>query len=374
MTTDTVRSALATAGRAMGGARLDALDQLKGSHRSVVVRATVDGGPRTVVVKAYVSTEATDDLEGWAREAAALSVLRGRRAPVPVLLADVNDPLLVVTEDLGGGPSVADAVLGSDPNVAADRVMAWARALAAVHGSTIGTGPAFAAALNERAPMAGFPVDNMAGELAQAARTLQKQLPELGVVPERAALADLVLAAHMLAGTAVALTPSDPCPDNNIATDNGLVLIDFEWAAVRPVVWDIAYLDVPWPTCWCSWRIPEEVAAAALTTWRTAVAPAFPAVATSDFDDGLALASVAWALLTTGWFLEHALAEEPRPDGFSPSSRARILHRLGRAVGYRGAVPPRLTDLAEATLTAAGRRWGDLPLDLAPAFRPAAPD
>ena len=356
----------------MGGAKLDAVDQLKGSHRSVVVRATVDGGPRTVVVKAYVSAESNDDLEGWTREAAALSVLRGRSAPVPVLVADADDPLLVVTEDLGGGPSVADAVLGSDPAVAADRVVAWARALAAIHGATLGTGPAFSAAMNERAPTAGFPVDNMAGELVDAARKLHERLPQLGVTPDPAALVDLCLVARTLSETAVALTPSDPCPDNNITTADGLVLIDFEWAAVRPVVWDIAYLDVPWPTCWCSWRIPENVTADALTAWRTDVAPVLPEVTATGFDDELALASVAWALVSTSWFLEDALAEEPQPGGFSPSSRARILHRLARAVGRRGSVPPRLTDLAEATLTAAQRRWGDVPLDLAPAFRPTA--
>ena len=25
----------------------------------------------------------------------------------------------------------------------------------------------------------------------------------------------------------------------------------------RHVAWDLAYLRVPWPTCWCSWRLPD---------------------------------------------------------------------------------------------------------------------
>ncbi len=71
-----------------------------------------------------------------------------------------------------------------------------------------------------------------------------------------------------------ALTPGDACPDNNIETPDGLVLIDFEVADFRHVAWDAAYLTEPWPTCWCSWRLPSEVTDEAVARWRATIEPA----------------------------------------------------------------------------------------------------
>ena len=34
------------------------------------------------------------------------------------------------------------------------------------------------------------------------------------------------------------------------------------------MVWDLAYLKVPWPSCWCAWRIPGDVAALVLSAYR----------------------------------------------------------------------------------------------------------
>ena len=67
------------------------------------------------------------------------------------------------------------------------------------------------------------------------------------------------LAARLLDTEHHALSPADACPDNNLLTDRRLRLIDFEWSEVRHPAWDAAYLAVPWPTCWCSWRIPGRV-------------------------------------------------------------------------------------------------------------------
>ena len=75
-----------------------------------------------------------------------------------------------------------------------------------------------------------------------------------------------------------ALTPSDACPDNNVLRGGDLVLVDFEGAQVRHVAWDVAYLRVPWPSCWCSWRLPEDLAARAHGVWTEQVAVVAPYV------------------------------------------------------------------------------------------------
>jgi len=82
---------LAVAGEAIGH-RLAETARLRGSDRSSVVRATVDGGPGTVIVKAHDPAYA----DHWRRESEALAALRGRGLPVPELLAAVEDPPLVV--------------------------------------------------------------------------------------------------------------------------------------------------------------------------------------------------------------------------------------------------------------------------------------
>lgn len=31
----------------------------------------------------------------------------------------------------------------------------------------------------------------------------------------------------------------------------------FDLDDLLQVAWDLAYLTVPWPTCWCSWQLPS---------------------------------------------------------------------------------------------------------------------
>jgi hypothetical protein len=97
-------------------------------------------------------------------------------------------------------------------------------------------------------PMAGLLADAGAVLASRSARTGVRMPPgpaeELGELDRR-----LTEPGHS------ALWPCDACPDNNVRNDSGeLSLVDFEGAAFRHVAWDVAYLTVPWPSCWCCWR------------------------------------------------------------------------------------------------------------------------
>jgi hypothetical protein len=272
-----------------------------------------------------------------------------------------------VLEDLGAGPNLADAFLGEDVAIATERLYAWVDALATLHTATIGDGPRFAAALGANVST----MDSMPDLLAGAAKLLAQRLPRLGIAPGAEALAELRSAAAAFGAQAYALTPADACPDNNVVTRNGLVLLDFEQATMRHVAWDAAYLLVPWPSCWCSWNIPAEYAHAALARWRAAVARAIPVVATAAFDRDLDVAVAAWAFISSAWFLAGALEEEHEAPGGElrgPTRRAVIQHRLRLAVERR-AVLPALADLAEQVLAETAPRWGDPHLRDAPAYR-----
>jgi hypothetical protein len=290
----------------------------------------------------------------------------------PRVVAEQSAPPVLILSDLGAGPSVADALLGRDPAVAERAVCTWAGAMARLHAATIGLRAEFRAALDERTgdlpvrdAQIGTDIEDAVRALDRACTTLEVRVPD-GAIDELRGLA------KRLGGSGLAaLTPADACPDNNVLTADGLALLDFEGAQWRHVAWDVAYLLAPWPTCWCSWRMPEEVGERALQAYRDAAAAAVPAVRDATFVQDVRAAAVGWALITTTWFLDNALGSDPalNPDKPTPTRRAMISHRLAAAA--RSDVLPALAGLAGGLAGALRERWGDVPLAFAPAFRPA---
>jgi Phosphotransferase enzyme family len=349
------------------GVRLELVETLRGSERTTTqrVRATYpDRSVRSLIVKRYHSAG-----EGWVREAAALAVLPAG-VPGPTLVASGGEPPIVITADLGPRSSVADALLGRDPQAAAAAVVDWAEAVAALHVGTRDARPAFRAALAQR--QGDLPVADtlVALALEDAVRILDRECGALGVRVPVNAFDELRGLAKRLGGAGTAaLSPADTCPDNNVRTPSGLVLIDFEAAHWRHVAWDVAYLRAPWPTCWCSWRLPAEVADRAVAAYRRVAATAFPQIAEPEFDRQVSAAAMGWALISTSLFIDNALGSDPplNPDRPTPTRRAMIMHRLTAAAG--SAELPAVAELADRLVTELRTRWGDVPLAYARAFR-----
>jgi hypothetical protein len=380
-TGEVLAAAAAALSKTYGPLRLHEVDVLPGSPRTHVVRARTEGGahlPGTVVVKAHVeATSSGADV----REPAALGLLTAVGWDfAPRLLAVAEEPGLVIMEDLGAGlPDLADALLGADPVRAESLVLAWADAVARLHSKTSGWTEDLGVALTANADRLGRdtpPTNGMPAALDLAAKTLAEELPRLGVEPTTEALDVLRQLDRLLGGGAAcrALSPSDACPDNNLVTERGMVLLDFEGAQVRHVAWDAAYLTVPWPSCWCSWRLPNDLAGRALGHWRNGLAAVAPHVASTDFEGDLAVAEMGWALMSASWFLETAMREAderlaPSPDAVTPTKRAMLLHRLSLVARSSDRRLAPLRGLAAKVHTAALARWGEVPLPLAPAFR-----
>lgn len=351
------------------GVRASRAQRLGANDRTDVHRVAAeypDGTRGSLIVKQYRSAG-----EGWVRESAALSVLPHSVSAPRVVAAQASPPVLVIS-DLGDGPSVAHALLGRDPRAAEDAVRAWATAIARLHAATRDLRAAFRAAIEVR--QGDLPVRDapFATDIEDAVRTLDRACLTLGVRIPDGATEQLRGLAKRLGGSGLAaLTPADACPDNNVRTADGLVLLDFEGAQWRHVAWDVAYLRVPWPTCWCSWRMPVEVGDRALDAYREVAAPLIPEVADAQFERDVSAAAVGWALITTTWFLDNALGSDPllNPDKPTPTRRAMITHRLAAAA--RNSELPALADLAGALGDALARRWGEVSLAFAPAFRSA---
>jgi hypothetical protein len=340
--------------------RLKHLELLGGSERSTVRRVSAD--TRTLIVKTFPGFD-----QGWVRESAALSVMPVD-APAPRLVAAGDAPPIVVMSDVGTGTSVADALLGRDPSAATEAVVSWARAVASFHRATAGTRDAFRAALDARSGEVPVYESSVSTGLDKTARTIARYCSELDVDIPTGALDELRGLASWLDGDGTAaLTPADACPDNNVRVGDALMLIDFEAAQWRHIAWDVAYLVVPWPSCWCSWRIPLDVAERAIAAYRAELA--LPYLDTADFRRDVAAAALGWAFVSTSWFLGRALTDDPSLSEHAesgPTRRAMIAHRLDEA--RRATELPALAELAGRLHEALARQWGDVPLAYAPAF------
>ena len=232
--------------------RLSDPRELGGSSRGVWrVDLTAGAGP---AAESYVVKVLGDD-ERFDRERAALGALEGSGVAPRLLAADRRARVLVL-EDLGDGGTLADALLGSDARSAETALGAWVDGVAALHrASTAPVRGDFADALarhgvTEPAGL-GEAVDLAVGRYARV-------LPELGLDAEVVPAAALQRLVGSLSARRV-LSPTDACPDNNVATPSGTRLVDFEGATLWNPAWDVAYLQVPWASCWCAWRLPDDV-------------------------------------------------------------------------------------------------------------------
>lgn len=268
-------------------------------------------------------------------------------------------------EDLGQGVSLADILLGRDAGHASLALGRWAEALAHVHRRTAGRRAEYDEALT-RDP-SDAPVRTLPDDISTGVGQLARAVAAHGL-PSSAGVEDSVrrLVEPLLDPDGHVLSPGDTCPDNNHDDGQRLRLLDFEFAEFRHPAWDVAYLQVPFPSCWCAWAVPGRPARAALDVYRAAAGEAVPLG-----EREVGIATLAWCLFTTGWFIGDALdvAAGEGTDGTDrrPGRQPLILNRLRLAA--RSPADADLASYAGELAHALERRWGSHRLQFAPAFR-----
>jgi hypothetical protein len=301
------------------GARiqLNEPEDLGGSERSVVVRARVAASPfslpRTLVLKRYL--EPLDrHCDSFVREAASyqlFTALASEDRMCPELFAHGADSRMVVLEDLGGAPTLADKLLGDDARGAERALLSWSRSLGRLHATTAGREADFDALERRLTPPERkdpLAVDGVAA-LAELPALLEA---ELGI-PTPAGAIEHSRRSRLLmeTGRHRAFSPSDSCPDNNLITSRGVRFLDFEGGCVRNAILDAAYLRVPFPSCWCPFALPAGMTDAMLAGWRAEVRVVWP-----DLDDDSVLlprlldAQLFWVWLTTWQFFSRPEAAQ----------------------------------------------------------------
>lgn len=308
----TVAAAEAVLGKRFG-ARITLADpvDLGGSERSVVLRVRVAESPfalaRTLVLKRYVKPGVRGPGASYLREAVSYQLFTALSADdrmCPELFAHDGDSQLLVLEDLGRAPTLAGKLHGDDARAAERALLSWAHSLGRLHATTAGREADFDALLRRlsRDPAS----DPIAAEGPAAIAELPTLLAtHLGVATPAEAVARAIDTRALLdTSRHRAFSPSDSCPDNNLLTGGGVRFLDFEGGCVRNILFDAAYLRVPFPSCWCAYGLPAGMTDAMLAAWRAEVRVMWP-----DLDDDAVLlpalfdAQLYWVWLTTWQFL-----------------------------------------------------------------------
>ncbi|MEV4312182.1 hypothetical protein [Actinocrispum sp. NPDC049592] len=354
-------------------------EDLGGSKLSTVVRvrvaATPFSLPRTLVVKKHTEPAPS---ESFVREAVSyqlFTALSAEERMCPELYAHDGAAGVIVIEDLGRAPTLADKLLGDDARGAERALLSWARSLGRLHATTAGREADFDA-LMRRLSAAKVKGDPLAVNGPAAIERLPQLLEDaLGVhtpahVFERAERTRWLVATSRHRG----FSPSDLCPDNNLITSRGVRFLDFEGGCVRNIMLDAAYLRVPFPSCWCAFALPAGMTDAMFAAWRAEVRVMWPDLE----DDAIVLprmldAQLFWVWASTFWFLPRPGEPDGPIDSHLPSPRrsvslaARWRHLADEA---KRAGADSIVDHAHSVVAALTKKFGpELTLPMYPAFR-----
>jgi Ser/Thr protein kinase RdoA (MazF antagonist) len=361
--------------------RLESVTALRDEGRNRVVRARLldaaEGAPETVIVKSSVIENegpSSDEREGplWRlrSELAGCAFLASLPADPPLapgFVAGDIDTRIVIEEDLGAeGASLADRLRGDDPAALDAAVLTYARSLGAMHRLSAGREAEFDA-LWQRHGGATRLGDRNADGIDERLSGFAPLLAALQVPATPGLDDDLAQIARTLQdpGPYLVFSPGDACPDNNRLTgDPTLRFFDFEFAGFGHALCDIAYVLLPFCSCWCVNRLPDALADRALAVYRAE----FPG--DDHFDARLVEALGYWTMATLSWDGASWLAD----DHLWGLATVRQRHPVRLSNFLRFAEPlgtlPALTETCRRVRDALERRFPNLePMPLYPSLR-----
>lgn len=332
---------LATASAAAGTTLTEPVD-LGGSDRTTVLRCRTPDAT-TVVVKAHHGRSPY-----FAAEAAGLTFTDHGPRPLAV---DPAHQLIVMT-DLGTGPSLADALLGTSAATATAALLAWATTYGRIAAETIGGQTEFTALRARYSQAEQPPADGFTDGFTDAIAALDVPAPGTVTRP----------------GGPQVFSPGDICPDNNVFTGDTLHVLDFEGAGYHSVFLDAAYATMPFATCWCVFRLPDELTDRIEAAYRTEVVTVLPELADDDVWRTGVRQAIGWwtADITAALAARATRADLPMHDTRRPVPTARQLlrHRWQHALdNVTGPLADTFAHLLKTT-----EHWDVDPLPLYPAF------
>ncbi len=325
-------------------------------NRRHVVRLQCAGG-RSAVLKRPEDRGRRPGRDGGFRvELATLDYLTAMPVPVaPRLLgADLQAGILVM-EELPPGGSLADSLLAGDRARAQADLVAYARALGSLHAWSMGRAEELTASQARYGPPGRMTAPGWFGAAGRGQEAFLALAGTLGVTASGVA-EEIAGIGPLLAGPGyLGLVHGDACPDNVRIIDGSCRIFDFETSSWGPVVLDAAYLQAPFPSCWCFARLPAEAVAPAADAYRACLAAA--GVSLGPAWEAATTAALAGWIVARGPMMARAL-EEDRSWG-TTTMRPRLLAWLGTFTrqAARTGVLPRLQALAGALHEQLAARW-----------------
>ncbi|SRR5579884_893679 len=236
------------------------------------------------------------------RAALAFLTMRGCAAGPRLLAAD--DDMLIM-EDLGSGPSLEDLLVGSDPIAAEQGLVAFATALGRMHASTSGHAGEYYQVRSRFGPIdpAFDRISILDIGIEHAWKQWKQIAGERSYLPAPDAKGieqDIAELLTVLAepGPLLAFSNGDTCPANCRFSDAELRFLDFEHAAFRHALLDVAALRFPFPACGCWSRLPLEVSLRAEAAYREQMTHSCPDVLDeAPYAHGLTVACAAWTIV-----------------------------------------------------------------------------
>lgn len=317
--------------------------------RTHVFRLRLDGG-RSAVLKRRGA-----DGEGFGIELAALEYLSAMPEPVaPRLLGADAEAGILLMEDLGPGRSLADSLLTGSRAAAQADLLAYARALGALHAWSRDRPAGFAALRARHAPGAA-PEPAWVGAVGRGREDFLAAAAGLGLATAGVE-AEIQTISTMTNGVAYpGLVHGDACPDNMRMLGGECRIFDFESSGWGPVTLDAAYLLAPFPSCWCFGRLPAGAADAALDAYRARVGEAGIELG-PDWDAAMAAAVAVW-VIARGRALREALSDDDTWGTTTIRPRLLAWLRSFAAAAGRAGTLPRLRALAAGMDEVLSRRW-----------------
>lgn len=297
---------------------------LGGSARSKVWRFPVLAGPTAAPASVIVKRANAEAFEPDAPDDAAwmlfndwaslqfLSTLETPAPLAPTFYGGVRETGLFVMEDLGEGTRLDHLLLGNDANAAEAGLLNYATVHGRLHALTIRRQKEYLRLREALGPARPPSIYALYDWFFSALQSMTKQL---GVSLQPGVEAELGELEATLSnpGPFHTFVQSDAAPDNCLWRGKQLMLLDFEGARYAHALLEGVYCRMPFPTCWCVYRIPEVIMQRAENAYRNELARACPAAADDTlFYRAVVEACIYWALSFHTWLrpLEKMLAQD----------------------------------------------------------------
>ena len=371
----------------------DGADNCKRNVLRCRVESGCSGAPQTVILKRIASPKTPYDPNDfqcgtiawrhgseWAACRFLAGLDAGHRLAPRCYGADRMEALLVL-EDIGKGPAVADVLRGSDPVRAEGALLSYADSLGRLHAETLGREGSYNKVRNEiELPLVPLRFDDLY-HIREHIEKVRAILGALGFDFTESTMTELegVLETVRDPGPFLVLTHGDPNPVNDLIHGDNVHLYDFEYSGYRHALMDGVYNGHLYP--WTRYRLPANVLALVEARYRARLADTCPEANDEERfrREQIGMRAV-WMLVTLRGLLERARAQDRYEDdgyenvpGVTPTLRQRALILFNRFAEDSEAYAclPLLGTAAREIGTLLQTEWQVEPLllPLYPAFR-----